>query len=49
MRKEVKWKLEMAEEVTRVFWTNYPNTFAVVTYEEVKIINIYWRYMVMKK
>lgn len=49
MRKEVKWKLELAEEVVKVFWTNYPNTFAAVTYEEVKIINIYWRYMVLKK
>jgi hypothetical protein len=33
MRKEVKWRLELSEEVTRVFWTNYPNTFAAVTYE----------------
>lgn len=22
MRKEVKWRLELAEEVTKVFWTN---------------------------
>jgi hypothetical protein len=35
--------------VTRVFWVNYPNTFAAVTYEECFIYNIYWRYMMLKK
>lgn len=49
MRKEVKWRLELPEELTKVFWTNYPNTFAAVAYEEVRVINIYWRYMVTKK
>ena len=39
----------MGEEAVKVFWTNYPNTFAVVNYEEVRVINIYWRYMVLKK
>ena len=37
------------DEVVKVFWTNYPNTFAVVTYEQVKVFSIYWRYMVLKK
>lgn len=49
MRKEIKWRLELAEEVTKVFWTNYPNSFAAVTYEECTVYNIYWRYMMLKK
>ena len=49
MRKEIKWRLEFAEEVTKVFWTDYPNAFAAVTHEEVIITNVYWRYMVLKK
>lgn len=32
-----------------MFWTSYPYQFAVVTYEETVIMNVYWRYMVMKK
>ena len=47
MRKEVKWRIEYPEEVTKVFWTNYPNTFAVATHEECTIYNIYWRYMML--
>jgi hypothetical protein len=35
--------------VVNVFWTNYPNQFAAVTYEEIVIMNVYWRYMVLKK
>ena len=49
MRKEIKWRLELAEEVTKVFWTYYPNSFAVCTHEECIIYNIYWRYMMLKK
>jgi hypothetical protein len=39
----------MREEVIKVFWTIYPNQFAVVMHEEVIVMNVYWRYMVMKK
>jgi len=49
MRKEIKWRFEMKEEVVKVFWTSYPNQFAVVTYEEIVVMNVFWRYMVMKK
>ena len=49
MRKEIKWRLQLAEEVTKIFWTNYPNSFAVCTHEECIIYNIYWRYMILKK
>lgn len=49
MRKEVKWRIEFPEDVTKVFWTQYPNTFAMVTQEEVRVISIYWRYMMLKK
>lgn len=49
MRKEIKWRLEMKEEVLKVFWTSYPNQFAAVMHEEIVIINVYWRYMVLKK
>ena len=49
MRKEVKWRIEFADDVVRVFWTGYPNMFAVVTHEEVRVVSIYWRYMMLKK
>lgn len=39
----------MKEEVIKVNWTNYPNQFMVVIGEEVTVINVYWRYMVIGK
>ena len=44
MRKESKWRLELTEDINRLFWTEYPNSFAVVTNTDIRIYNIYWRY-----
>ncbi len=49
MRKEIQFRLELTEDVNRLFWTEYPNAFAVVTNSDVRVYSIYWRYAVGKK
>jgi hypothetical protein len=49
MRRESKFKLELTEDINRLFWTDYPNTFAAVTNTDVRIYSVYWRYTSNKK
>lgn len=49
MRKESKFRLELTEDINKLFWTDYPNTFAIVTNTDIRIYSVYWRYIVNKR
>ena len=43
-RKEVKYRLELPEDLRKVFWTEYPDTFAVMTQWGVRVYSLFWKY-----